>query len=112
MGAFVRRLKGWRQSHSCCLQEGVTLPSGWMFLLGPLTRTERAGPSALRSPRGQVPARLTVFSGQACFCRTKKKKKKRGGGVDCHFTDMLRHSQNTLMVILASAGRGEAGLLA
>lgn len=77
-----------------------------MFLLGLLTRIERAGPSALRSPRGRVPTRLTVFCEQACFCRTKK------GGVDCHFTDILRHSQNTLMVILASAGREEAGLLA
>lgn len=106
VGAFVRCLKSWRQSHSCCLQEGVTLPSGWMFLLGLLTRTERAGPSALRSPRSRVPVRLSVFCGQPCFCQTKK------GGVDCHFADMLRHSQNTLMVILASAGRGEAGLLA
>lgn len=106
VGAFVRCLKSWRQSHSCCLQEGVTLPSGWMFLLGLLTWTERAGPSTLRSPRGRVPARLTVFRGQASFCRTKK------GSVACHFTDMLRHSQNTLMVILASGGRGEAWLLA
>lgn len=72
VGAFVRRLKSWRQSHSCCLQEGVTLPSGWMFLLGLLTRTECAGPSALRSPQGRVPARLTVFRRQACFCWTKK----------------------------------------
>lgn len=59
----------WRQSHSCCLQVGVSLPSGSMFLLGPLTQTECTSPDTLGPPRGWVPVRLSVFVCQCVFVK-------------------------------------------
>lgn len=59
----------WRQPHSCCLQVGVSLPSGLISLLGPLTQTECTSPDTLGLPRGWDPVRLSVFVCQRVFVK-------------------------------------------
>lgn len=102
----------WKQSLSCFLEVGVSLPSGWMFLLGPLTQTECTRPDTLGPPWGWVPVCVSVCL-WVCVCtRLRVHVFRKRGGVDCQFTDRLRHSQYTLMVSVLSRGRKRAEFLA
>ncbi len=67
-----------------------------MFLLGPLTQTECTRPDTLGPHE----------VGFLCVFVLNR------GGVDCQFTDRLRHSQYTLMVIVVSTGRKRAEFVA
>lgn len=97
--------KNRRQSHSCCLEEGVILP--FRLNVSPCTANtdwvhEAGYPWA--SPM------VGFLCGWVClYVRVFLLNR---GGVDCHFTDTLRHSQYTLMVIVVSTGQKMAGLLA
>ncbi len=105
LSVSIHQGQAWRtaQSHSCCLEGGVSFPSGWMFLLGPLTLTECTRPDTLGLPRAQVPVHFCLYRRVFLLNR---------GGVDCQCTDRLRHSHNTLMVIVVITGRKSAGLMA
>lgn len=78
-----------------------------MFLLRPLTQTECTRQDTLGPLWVRVPVWLS------CVCMWVFRKRGGGvGGVDCQFTEWLRHSQYTLMVNVVSTGRKRAEFLA